>query len=775
MAPAEAAAPERQGDDWSSLFEFLPMGAYRSTPEGRQLRANAALVRLNGLRDEAEQLATVADTAGSWYVDPTRRQAFLDLIERDGRVVGFESEIIRHRSGQRLWIRENAHAVRDAQGRVRYYEGTIEDISEAVATREALRQSERHLQEIVSLVPGAVYRQRVLPGGQRQLAYVSPRAAEVLGDAALHIGEMAERFRALQHPDDRARVAEQAERAVREGLPLATDLRLCMPDGSQKWVQWFSQSAAPEQGQPVRVGLITDITERKRTELSLQASQGELQQLIALIPGVVYRLEVAPDGRRRYSHISERVRDLYGVEPAEVLADGMVLARLRHPDDAASVRQRVARAIADDAPLAFESRLRLRDGREKWIRILSQAAPPADSTKVRVGVMFDVTEQRLAQQALRRQSELWMAALQASGDGVWDWRVQEGTEFFSPQCKALYGFKADELDDKPEVLDALTHPDDLPRMRADRDAHFAGQTPRYVNEHRVRCKDGQWKWILSRGLVIERDEQGRPLRMIGTHTDVTAAKQAEALRLERDNAAEADRAKSLFLSRVSHELRTPLNAVLGFAQLLELDPGGAGERQQGWVKQVLASGRHLAALLEDVLDLSSLQSGHVPVALEPVRLADVVAEAWTMLAASAAADSLQALQVDNRLVGSPLQVRGDRKRLKQIVTNLLSNAIKYNRPGGWVRVEAEHLPPARPGEAARCELRVADSGLGLSAEQQARLFRPFERLGAERSAVPGTGLGLALTLQLVQALGGDITVHSTPGLGSVFAVRLPLA
>jgi PAS domain S-box-containing protein len=336
-------------------------------------------------------------------------------------------------------------------------------------------------------------------------------------------------------------------------------------------------------------------------------------------------------------------------------------------------------------------------------------------------------------------------------------------EVYSPQCKALYGYSDQDLPNLPEALDELTHPDDAGRMRQARDDHFAGRTPAYVNEHRVRCKNGQWKWILSRGIVISRDAAGRPLRMIGTHTDLTAAKQAEALRLERDRAAAADQAKSQFLSRVSHELRTPLNAILGFAQLLDLDPG-ATERQRGWIGHVLSSGKHLLALMDDILDISSVQTGQLPTMPEHLSLRVVVEEAWAMLDTAARQAGIEV--IDEVPPGDALAVRADRRRLKQIVSNLLSNAIKYNRPGGWVRLRAKAA-----GDLV--ELSVADSGPGLSEAERARLFTPFERLGAKHGPVAGTGLGLALSRQLAEAMGGSIEVESEPGQGATFRVRLP--
>jgi PAS domain S-box-containing protein len=771
-----AGTADGGSDTWSSLFEFLPIGAYRSTPEGRQLRANPALVRLNGFDSEAEQVATVQDIGVEWYVDPTRRAAFQALIERDGRVVAFESEIWRHKTRERIWIRENAHAVRGANGQVRYYEGTVEEITDVVRTRRALARSEASLRELVSLVPGVIYRLQLMPDGSRRFTFISESVHQLYGISPAEVLADSDALTRCIDPADSARVASEVARIGSDGGALDLQFRIRRADGHQRWVHWRGSAAGRDPtGHRVRAGVVTDITERKQAELAATRSQDELRQVVALIPGVVYRLRMGVDGHRRYSFISERVRELYGIEPEEALRDGWALARLRHPDDAAVVKRVTEAAIADERELDYQVRLKLRDGTEKWVHVRSAPAPSEDGDSVRVGVLFDATERRAAQLALEQQSELWMGALQASGDGVWDWRVQDGVELLSPQCKALYGFAPDELPDTPHALDSRTHPDDLAQMRADRDAHFAGQTARYVNEHRVQCKDGRWKWILSRGLVIERDAAGRPLRMIGTHTDVTAAKQAEVLRLERDSAAAADVAKSQFLSRVSHELRTPLNAVLGFAQLLEMDPGGAGERQRGWVQQVLGSGRHLLALLEDILDLSSLQGGKLAMLVEPVPLAAVVAEAWTMQQAAPAPEGVAVPRFDDEVAGCSAVVLADRKRLKQIVGNLLSNAVKYNCAGGWVRVSVIACGPTGPGAPARWELRVADSGHGLDAQQLSRLFNPFDRLGAERGPVAGTGLGLALTRQLVEALGGEIGVESTPGVGSTFWVRLPAA
>jgi|GEM_PF-589139 len=274
--------------------------------------------------------------------------------------------------------------------------------------------------------------------------------------------------------------------------------------------------------------------------------------------------------------------------------------------------------------------------------------------------------------------------------------------------------------------------------------------------------------------------EGRLVR--GSITDISARKQAE-LELKRLNdelearvlqrtlelsvaMAEAERAnmaKSEFLSRMSHELRTPLNAILGFGQLLELEklPDDQGDN----VHEVLHAGRHLLELINEVLDLARIESGKFTISLEPLALQAMIEDCLALIRPQAEA---RGIEIDAAGNDCRWQVRADRTRLKQVLLNLLSNAIKYNSSRGRLSVTCV-------AQGDHVQIRVSDTGAGLTPEQLARLFKPFERLDADSTGIEGTGIGLALSKRLVEMMDGEIGVESTPGIGSTFWLSLAMA
>ena len=238
----------------------------------------------------------------------------------------------------------------------------------------------------------------------------------------------------------------------------------------------------------------------------------------------------------------------------------------------------------------------------------------------------------------------------------------------------------------------------------------------------------------------------------------------EKIEIEKYRAEKASQAKSEFLSSMSHELRTPMNAILGFGQLLELDAHGFSEEQRENITEILLAGRHLLTLINEVLDLSRIESGSLEVSMEEVRMDDLLKECFSLLSIQASARGLKI--IDNvSCQGS--SVRADFTRLKQVMLNLLSNAIKYNRDNGSVTLACEAV-----GDNRLC-VRITDTGTGLTKHEIDRLFVSFNRLSADNH-IEGTGIGLVIAKRLIEIMGGSISVESTPGVGSTFSIELSL-
>jgi PAS domain S-box-containing protein len=413
--------------------------------------------------------------------------------------------------------------------------------------------------------------------------------------------------------------------------------------------------------------------------------------------------------------------------------------------------------------------LRRTDGAIVWIQISShmlrintQAQPFAV-----VATFRDITQERQAAQALTISEERWKFALDGAGDGVWDWDAGADHMFYSHRWKSMLGYEDDEISDRVTELTDRIHPDDRQPVVSALEDYLQRERGLFQAEFRMRHKLGHDVWILSRGKIVSRDAQGRPLRVVGTHSDITPIKRAEQVLREKQSAEAASAAKSEFLSRMSHEIRTPLNAVNGFAQLLKLQLGNAPQASQhlSFVDQILHGSQHLMALVNDVLDLQKVEAGILTLKTEPLTLLDEVRQCISMLGPLA---SQRAITLQTK-IDPAYKVHADRQRLRQILMNIGSNAIKYNQAGGSVWFDTDTRPD---GAMALC---IRDTGPGMSPQQLGRLFQPFERLGRETSSIEGSGLGLIITRSLIEAMGGNMEIRSQSGSGTRVNIVLPSA
>ncbi|WP_372782222.1 ATP-binding protein [Phenylobacterium sp.] len=383
-------------------------------------------------------------------------------------------------------------------------------------------------------------------------------------------------------------------------------------------------------------------------------------------------------------------------------------------------------------------------------------------------VVRQLADRQVAMVDLERKLSI---AVEASGDGLFELDLVADELHANPSWLAMLGYGPGELGPAIAGWRAFVHPDDLPQLQSEYEAHYRGETPHTTSELRMLCKDGAYKWVLSRARLVAQTADGRPARMVGTCIDISTRKALEhQLESARDLAESANDAKSVFVANMSHEIRTPLNGVIGIAGALARTRLSAAQREM--VGLVQSSGQMLERMLSDILDQAKIEAGKFQLQTAPFDLRREIDTAAELMRARADEKGL-ALRINYAAAAGGL-FEGDAVRIRQIVSNLASNAIKFTT-AGEVTVGVATRGRASPGAPATVTIRVSDTGIGFDAETGARLFNRFVQAdGSISRRFGGTGLGLSICKSLTELMGGTISASSEPGTGSVFTVELPL-
>ncbi len=423
-----------------------------------------------------------------------------------------------------------------------------------------------------------------------------------------------------------------------------------------------------------------------------------------------------------------------------------------HPDDWQIIETETRRMLTKEIEeIDLVSRMKKTNGRTLWTLIRGQAVFDTAGNPIQsVGTVIDITDRRDAE----FERDLFFTL---SLDMLCVADVQGLFHRLNPSfCKTL-GYTHAEMESKPFL--EFVHLDD---KAATLDALMDLRTGKDVTyfENRYQCKDGTYKWL---SWKCPAPEPGSD-KLYAVARDVTKEHEDKA-KLEQTlaDADRANRAKSEFLSRMSHELRTPLNAILGFGQLLQRDT--LTPRQSGWIDLMVKGGKLLLSLINEVLDITRIEAGKLDASPEPVAVLDLIREVVNLTQTLAAERGIH-ITIDE-LSLNDRWVHADRQRLRQVLLNLISNAIKYNTDRGQVVLSGEM------GGENRVRLHVKDTGAGIPIDKQPRLFTPFDRLGAEATAIEGSGLGLVLSRHLIEFMGGSLTFASEMGVGTTFTIELP--
>lgn len=685
------------------------------------------------------------------------------------------------RDGIERQVADSAAPIRDAGGIIRGAVLVFHDVTEQYVYREELRISEEKLKTLIANVPGITY--RCANDENYTMTFLSDEIERLTGFPAKEfINNNIRGFASIIHPEDVAMVTDKivASLAIRSFYEL--EYRIRRDDGSYLWVYERGRGIFTENGDLLWLeGVIIDTTRRKIAEEALQESEERMRAITDSAQDAILML----NREGRISYWNPAAERIFGYSAAEAIGNELHLLSPPSEFSGAFANALLQILQTSDRP-AIGNTLDMEVLRKDGVKVAISLSLSRIQTKGNweaVGIVRDVTEQKLASRSLELSREQYMLAIAGSKDGIWDWNLADNTLFLSPNWKKMLGYNDHELPSNFETFQSLLHPDDADRVLAYIKDYLNGRITEYSLEFRYRLKDGNYCWILARGEAL-RDESGIAYRMAGSHSDVTERKVAEEALLEAMSdlesandelkklnekannlarAAEvANAAKSEFLANMSHEIRTPMNGIIGMTGLL-LDTRQTEDQKQ-FTEILRSSSENLLSLINDILDFSKVEAGKMTLENIDFDLRNTLEDAVQMLAVKAAEKNIELICLVEPEV--PSMLNGDPGRLRQIILNLAGNAIKFTHSGEVViRVRLE----SEASESVFLHFSVKDTGIGIAANSLDHLFEAFSQVDSSTTRrYGGTGLGLAISRKLVAMFSGTIGVKSEQGEGSDF-------
>ena len=567
-----------------------------------------------------------------------------------------------------------------------------------------------------------------------------------------------------------------SKKLVESSEPQSFELRMVKNDGTQFWVHLVATAVQDADGAPQLRAVLSDVTARKQAEEALLKA-GALQSAIfnsanfssiaTDAKGVIQIFNVGAERMLGYTaaEVMNKITPADISDPQEVIARAKALSvelGTQITPGFEALVFKASRGIEDIYELSY-----IRKDGSRFPAVVSVTAL-RDAQDTIIGYLLigtDNTARKQVEEKLRWTEEGFRLMVESVTDAAIVMLDSEGRVVsWNTGVQRIQGYSAEEI--VGQHFSRFYPPADIAGGAPQHDLDSAAAQGRCeVEGWRVR-KDGS-TFFANVVFTAIRDPAGNARGFAQLTRDLTERRQVEqALTLAKGAAEKANLAKSEFLSSMSHELRSPLNAILGFAQLMESDATPATPSQKASIDEILRAGWYLLELINEILDLAQIESGKLSLSPEPTSLAEVILECQAMIEPQA---QQRGISMTFPQFDVPCFVAADRTRLKQVLINLLSNAIKYNKTGGTVVVDCAG------STAVRIRLNVRDTGPGLPPEKLAQLFQPFNRLGQERGAEQGTGIGLVMSKQLVELMGGVLGVESSVEVGSVFWWELAAA
>lgn len=652
-----------------------------------------------------------------------------------------------HKDGRKIPIEISTSFYTDPEGKQRII-GVFRNVSERKEAEDKIKQNEEMLREAQKIGHLGHWAMDMLTGS----TYWSQETFDIFGLSYNTIPEF-HLFTDRIHPDDRERVMGLINEAFSQKVPSHNfEYRIISADNKIKHIFSEAKIEYDTNGNPLKlVGIVQDITERKR---ALQYANDITDSIVDAV--------VIIDEKGTIQYFNPAAAKLFGYNPTEVLSKNVsiLMPEPYEKEHDSYIRHYIETGEKKIIGIGRELIAR-RKNMSLFPIYLSVSEIPSSEAKQFIGIIHDITERKLSEDKIKQSETMLREAQQIGHLGHWDWNIMTNDLYWSDEIYRIFGLVPQQFTPSyPAFLETI-HPADRDMVvNAVNDA-IEGKSE-YSIEHRIVLPDGQVRIVHEQGNV-SRDSDGKPLRMIGIVHDITERKEYEdALEKIKDAALDASKAKSDFLANMSHEIRTPMNTTLGVGELLketDLTP-----EQRKYVDMFQKSGEHLLTLINDILDLSKIEAGHMELENTDFSLLAVIEEVRSILAPKA---TEKGIRIITKLDGSiPPYLVGDPHRLRQVLINLTGNSLKFTSKGSiTIKVKVDKAI----NSLIRLVFEVKDTGIGIPADKLDKLFKNFTQVDSSTTRqYGGTGLGLVISKKIIEMMNGHIWVESESGKGSSF-------
>jgi PAS domain S-box-containing protein len=738
----------KEEDKYRSLFENVHDGIYQSTMEGKILTANPALVKMLGY--ESEEELKKMNIGRDLYAHPSQRDSFTEELKGKDRLRDVEL-ILKRKDGAHIIVLENSHTIRNENGDILYYEGTLTEITERKSAEEALRESKNRYYTLIETSQDGIS----LLDLDGNLQYFNQRKKRMFGytndEELLQVNAFN-----LIHPDDQHLVRNLFQDLLQKGTITQSEVKVLRKDGSFFWAEFNATLLRNTHGNPFLVmDTMRDITGRKQAEKKIELAYEQLRQIIDLVPSYIFAKDI--DGK--FLLANKAVANVFGLSPEEIQG--------KNDSDYGATKEQVEgyrkadlSVIEKGIPIQIpEEQVLRKDGSLGWFQTVKipYSHPGCDSPAI-LGVATEITERKKVEDELRKSEERFRKLFESHSAIKLIIDLDTGSIVDANNAAAeYYGCSVSKLR-KMNLSDVSTLSTEklkstLDKARRDKEVFFESST--HLSDGSIRDVE-----VFTSRIEIE----GKYYLHSIIH-DITEKKKMLAdLIAAKEKAEESDRLKTAFLHNISHEIRTPMNAIVGFTSLLESPELSENARHQ-YIDLISQSSNQLLSIISDIVDISNIETGIVKVSLSKVNINTAIRNIYDQYSIKAEQQNI-IFRYFIPLVDDHAEIFTDETKLIQIITNLLNNSFKFTRKGS---IEYGYIVKGND-----IEFFVNDTGIGIENDKQQKIFDRFYQIeNGIYLKTEGTGLGLSISKAYVELLGGRIWTFSQPGKGAAFYFTLP--